>query len=253
MKLGLALAAAATGLFAAEAAWAGPCYDLAKGQPRELTGTLDYVVYPGPPNYEDVRAGDTPEPSYVLRLTRPICLTGDEFANEDQTFSAVQLVATQAVPGQTLKAYLHRQVTVVFGDRMAATTGHHHEPLVAWAASVAPTARPMEFTEEYGTAATTVRAFYAALSDGQGAAAAAMVVPEKRAGGPFSAAELTRFYGGLKEPIRLVDIAQSGPAEFVAHYRYATGKRVCDGRAVVRTVSRDGRNLIQSIRALDGC
>jgi hypothetical protein len=61
----------------------------------------------------------------------------------------------------------------------------------------------MEVTTEHGTAATTVRAFYAGLADGRGDIASAMVVPQKRARGPFSADELSHFYGNLKKPIRL--------------------------------------------------
>lgn len=48
---------------------------------------------------------------------------------------------------------------------MAAETGHHHEPLVARATSIR-LARPMSFIDEYGTAATTIRAFYDALLAG---------------------------------------------------------------------------------------
>ena len=59
-------------------AMAAACYDLNKGQPAGLTGALDYVVFAGPPNYQDVRKGDTPEPAFVLRLAHPICIQGDE-------------------------------------------------------------------------------------------------------------------------------------------------------------------------------
>ena len=58
-------------------AFAAPCYNLAKDEPHTLTGVLDYVIFPFPPNFEDVQKGDTPEPTYALRFVSPICLTGD--------------------------------------------------------------------------------------------------------------------------------------------------------------------------------
>jgi len=126
--------------------------------------------------------------------------------------------------------------------------------LVAWVASIRPaTARPMDFIDEYGTAATTIRAFYDALRDGQGAAASRMIVPEKRSLENFSPEGLTRFYGKLAKPIRLIDIAQANATSYVVHYRYASDRRTCDGKAMVTTVRRGGRNFIQAIRPLDGC
>ncbi|TQL14949.1 hypothetical protein FBY58_1882, partial [Zymomonas mobilis] len=43
-------------------AWAGQCYNLARKEPSQLTGIIEYIIFPGPPNYEDVQNGDTPEP-----------------------------------------------------------------------------------------------------------------------------------------------------------------------------------------------
>jgi hypothetical protein len=230
---------------------AGGCYNLAKGEPRSLTGTLEYIVFAGPPEFDDVQKGDTPEPSYVLRLAQPICLTGDD-ADPKNAFRSVQVVETESTSGQ-LKRFLGKPVTLSLTEPMAAITGHHHEPLVAWVTAVASAGKPLDFVDEYGTAATTIRAFYAALRDGQGAAAAEMIVPEKRKLPAFSPTELTRFYGSLKEPIELLDISRTGPSTFIAHYRYRASERACDGRATVSTTLRNGRNFIESIKALNGC
>src|SRR5947209_16462971 len=94
MALAIGLALAAT-----TRAYAADCYDIAKGEPQTLTGNLDHVVFPGPPNYKDVQGGDEPEPSYVLRLENPICLKGDEFADPTKPFSAVQLLEHDGKPG----------------------------------------------------------------------------------------------------------------------------------------------------------
>src|SRR6187397_2557136 len=78
--IGLALGLAS----AADAA----CLDLK--QSLSLEGTLNRI-FAGPPNYEDVRKGDTPEPTYILTLAEPMCASGDEFVDPRETFSQVQI------------------------------------------------------------------------------------------------------------------------------------------------------------------
>ena len=97
-------------------------------------------------------------------------------------------------------------------------------------------------------------AFYEALAVGQGALAAAFVVPEKRESGPLSGEALSAFYGGLKTPLQLVDVRALGEDEYEALYTYETAAgRWCNGRAVVRTVKRDDGNLIAAVEARNGC
>lgn len=97
-----------------------------------------------------------------------------------------------------------------------------------------------------------VRAFYAALGSGNGAAASSQVVPEKRSNGPFSAGAISRFYGRLPEPLLLTSVTTEGNAYRVT-YRYSAGRSRCNGVAVVRITSRGGRDLISSIRSVSGC
>ena len=111
------------------------CYDLSKAEPRELTGVLSHVVFAGPPNFEDVQNGDTPEPGYVLTLPMAICLTGDDFADPSLQFSEVQLVATDA-SAPAMHALVNTNVHVVLSKAIAAETGHHHRPLVAWVTGI---------------------------------------------------------------------------------------------------------------------
>ena len=68
-------------LLGAQCAWAGLCHDVSKGAPESLNGRLTYAVYPGPPNYQSVEKGDTPEGSYVLVLDSDICIRGDDFGD----------------------------------------------------------------------------------------------------------------------------------------------------------------------------
>ena len=236
--------------FAAPAAHAADCFDVSKGEPAHLEGELSFRIFAGPPNFEDVQKGDTPEPGYVLRLQQSICLSGDEdFADPSYLFDEVQLVETEST-ASAMRDLRDSVVSVDLINPMPAMTGHHHRPLVAWVSAIAPVADP---TASYGTAATTVEAFYLALGAGDGATAAAFVIPEKTAKGPFSAAELTRFYGGLREPLQLLGVTAVSENEFLARYRFVAGANVCDGKARVRTENRDGRTFIRSIKALNGC
>ena len=56
------------------------CLDLKQTNVLSFEGTLNYRIFAGPPNYEDVRKGDTPEPTYILTLAEPICASGDELS-----------------------------------------------------------------------------------------------------------------------------------------------------------------------------
>jgi len=255
MKKFLSLAFA---MLLADSVWALPCYDVSKGEPHSLTGKLTYVVYPGPPNYQSVQQGDTPEPTYLLELNSSICLIGDDFADPKIQFNKAHLVPTKET-SQQLKSLVAQNVTVTLKNQMAAHTGHHHQPLVAWVSSVqmgskkSKAPRALDFTEEYGTAATTIRGFYSALEDGKGEIASSYIVPEKRSLPTFMGANLTRFYSSLAKPIHLIDIAQNDAEIYTARYTYATKSKRCDGLAIVNTTVRDGRNFILSIRALNGC
>ncbi|WBH15137.1 hypothetical protein [Sphingomonas radiodurans] len=103
------------------------------------------------------------------------------------------------------------------------------------------------------TGEATVRAFYAALGNGDGDTASAQVIPEKRASSAFSPDAITRFYGRLPEPIKLTDIKQTARDAYRVSYRYSAGRSRCNGSAIVSVTNRAGRDLIRSIRALSGC
>jgi hypothetical protein len=252
LKMRLILFVLATSAQLGSASAAG-CYDLEKNEPRSLTGRLEYVMFPGPPDYMDVQKGDIPMPTYMLRLPSPICITGDGFADPKNPFSSVHLMESKKTTGQ-LRRFLNQSVTLSLTEPFARHYRSHYAPLVVSVAAInVRAAKAMDFFEEMGTSATIIRAFYAALGDGQGAIASEMIVPEKRSIPAFTPDGLTRFYGNLKQPIELIEISQNSSNSYVAHYRYATANRVCDGKAVVTTVSRADRNFIQAIKPLNGC
>lgn len=237
---------------------AGSCYDLSQSKPQSLGGKLTYRVFPGPPNFQSVQKGDAPEPAYILELEGAICAEGDSLVDPKLLFDKVHLVPIQEIARQ-LPSFLNKNVRVTLDDAFGAHTGHHHAPLVATVTAIQVgsathnSSKKLEFSDEYGTAATTIRAFYRALEDGQGETASGYVVPEKRGVPSFMGANLTRFYGGLVKPIQLLEIAQSDKDIFSVRYTYSTKTKVCDGRAIVSTTVRDGLAFIESIKAISGC
>lgn len=234
----------------ASTAHAAGCFDISQGEPVHLQGELSFRIFAGPPNFEDVQKGDTPEPGFVLRLAQPICLSGEEeFTDPSYMFEEVQLVETEATAA-AMRDLRDRTVSVDLINPMPAMTAHHHRPLVAWVAAIAPASDP---TRNYGSAATTVEAFYLALGAGDGITAASFIIPEKAEKGPLSAAELSRFYSALRKPLELIGVTQISMDEFLASYTFVGGKSACNGKAIVQTEIRDGRAFIRSIKALNGC
>lgn len=100
------------------------CYQ--EGQQVTFSGVLRKTVFPGPPNYESVELGDTPEPYWVLYTKKPLSCAKNaaDWGSKDQ----FQLV----VDGdfyQTYSGFLNKNV-VVTGDLMYSMTGHHHTPIM---------------------------------------------------------------------------------------------------------------------------
>lgn len=98
-----------------------------------------------------------------------------------------------------------------------------------------------------------VEAFYRALGAGDGEAAAQYVVPEKQIGGPLSAGEMSRYFGGLARPLRAQRIVPVGAEQFDVRYSYGIGSRYCAGSARVTLTTRDSVTYIAGIRATDDC
>ena len=78
------------------------CIDLKQKDALSFEGTLNYRIFPGPPNYEDVRKGDTPEPTYILKLDDAICATGDEFVDQNVKFDSIQIFPESGKAAQAL-------------------------------------------------------------------------------------------------------------------------------------------------------
>jgi hypothetical protein len=99
-----------------------------------------------------------------------------------------------------------------------------------------------------------VREFYDALGEGDGARAAAVVIPEKRQSGPLSARQLTLFYSSLRAPLRLAQLDPVSDDTVFVRYQFVTSDdRLCSGSATVETTRRDGDTLVKGIRAFNAC
>ncbi|MCW7548508.1 DUF4431 domain-containing protein [Photorhabdus sp. APURE] len=101
------------------------CYK--ERQKITLDGTLLKITYPGPPNYESVENGDTPETYWVLQPDKPIgCAKG---APEWGDYNLMQLVVESDDFYDIYRSLIGRRVSVT-GTIMYAVTGHHHTPIM---------------------------------------------------------------------------------------------------------------------------
>jgi Domain of unknown function (DUF4431) len=232
------------------------CIDLKQTTSFSFEGTLSYSIFAGPPNYEDVRKGDAPEPTYILKLDAPVCATGDESLNPQKRFDKIQVYPAESGTAvrflsRDLRRFVGKRVVVEGNSPFGAHTGHHHAPLLL---PITKIAIPYDPTKGYGTAMTTVQAFYLALGAGNGDEASKFVVPEKRSSGAFSPSALTNFYSRLIFPLTIIDVTPVSSNEYRVRYTYVaptTGR--CNGESIVRTTKINGMNLIESIRATGDC
>ena len=105
-----------------------------------------------------------------------------------------------------------------------------------------------------GSAVAAVRSFYSALSGGNGAAAAQLVIPAKRASGPLSAGALSRYYSSFRRPLRVRSVTPVNANTVRVSYDYVLADgRLCEGAATVNTVQSGDRSLVSSIRTQGAC
>jgi hypothetical protein len=96
---------------------------------------LTHKVFPGPPNYQDVRKGDKPETAYVLELARSICISGDQFIDQNTKIDRIQIFPEYAdrkneALWSALRNLVGKSVVVEGKSPFGAQTGHHHAPLL---------------------------------------------------------------------------------------------------------------------------
>ena len=111
----------------------------------QLTGTLIHKVFPGPPNYEDLRRGDTPEVLWLLNLAAPICVDQDkeqpDLNPSHKKIRTIQLV----LPAEFYSKYkdlLGKQI-IVTGKLFGAHTIHHRTPVLLMVSSLTRVDQPI--------------------------------------------------------------------------------------------------------------
>jgi hypothetical protein len=103
-----------------------------------ITGRLQRLVFPGRYNYESIAGGDEAETGFYLFPQTPLCVArGDKMEPFIENVSMVQLVLGVKKEGgstyASLEPYIGDMVSCS-GPLYAAHTGHHHAPIVMWAA-----------------------------------------------------------------------------------------------------------------------
>ena len=124
----------------------GPCIDLKQSQSLHLEGTLTYQVFPGPPNYQDIRRGDKSEPAYILRLQKSICVSGDAFIDSTKQIDRIQIFPAyedreNPALWKALRNSVGKFVAVEGSEPFGAHTGHHHAPFLLPITKITPAAR----------------------------------------------------------------------------------------------------------------
>jgi hypothetical protein len=98
----------------------------------KLTGILQRKVFPGPPNYEDLRRGDAPEVIWLLNLAAPICVNEDKAQPDLNPAHDKARTMHLVIPAEFYSKYkelLGKQVTVT-GTLFGAHTAHHRTPVL---------------------------------------------------------------------------------------------------------------------------
>lgn len=96
-----------------------------------VSGKLVRKTFAGPPNYESIKKGDTPETGFYLSVKQPVCTIaspGSEVNGSIRNVSLVQLVL-EPKGYEQLRPLLGKSVTIK-GSLFSAHTGHHHAPLL---------------------------------------------------------------------------------------------------------------------------
>ena len=123
----MVLAPASASLGANQGPQAPPCLSYEPDTIR-VSGRLERLIHPGPPNYDDTTRGDRPEPYFYLRSAVPLCFRA---AGSGDSLGAVYLVQLILPRGgyARLRPRLGKIVALT-GTAFQAQTGNHHAPVV---------------------------------------------------------------------------------------------------------------------------
>jgi len=117
---------------------ASTCLDLRQDKVA-ATGFLKMEAFPGPPNYDSIKAGDHEEDVFMLEVPEPDCVdeTPGTSEGDSDMFIDVQVGSGDNGILKKLATLIGRKVTVT-GTAFTPETAHHHSALVVMATEVKP-------------------------------------------------------------------------------------------------------------------
>lgn len=103
---------------------------LKDGQDVTFAGTISRETFPGPPNYESVDDGDTPETYWILTIKVPQCVIA-ESTEGDKPYEVAKSTTRFQLEFENTDIYqssknLVENTAVVKGQLFAGVSGHHH-------------------------------------------------------------------------------------------------------------------------------
>lgn len=118
---------------------------LKDGQDIKFTGTVSRETFPGPPNYESIDDGDTPETYWILTISTPQCITAESMESGAlyevaKSTTRFQLVFEDVSIYQSQKNLVENSA-VVEGQLFAGHSGHHHTKALISVKSIKPVAQ----------------------------------------------------------------------------------------------------------------
>lgn len=102
-----------------------------------VSGVVDTRTFPGPPNYENIAAGDRPETYWLLKLSNNVCVTGakdDDLNTSEDDVTEMQLL----LDDKQYNVYrrLVGKKVIVTGTLFHQHTGHHRTKVLLTVAKV---------------------------------------------------------------------------------------------------------------------
>ena len=118
---------------------------LKDGQDVTFTGTVSRETFPGPPNYESIDDGDTPETYWILTIRTPQCVTA-EFMESDAPYEVAKSTKRFQLAFEDASIYksqknLVENGAIVEGQLFAGYSGHHHTKALILVKSIEPVAQ----------------------------------------------------------------------------------------------------------------
>jgi Domain of unknown function (DUF4431) len=128
-----------------DAAAHAACLDLKPDARQTFEGRLHFRVFGGSPYNGGVNKGDTPEPTYIVKLDNPVCVDGNDLSDPIAKADEVQIFPDHDHLDRlfnSMRRLVGRRVRVEGKSAFTAHTGHHHAPLLLPISVIVETSDP---------------------------------------------------------------------------------------------------------------